>query len=525
MGGYIKGTCGFGVKSTVEVGFKTGGSGRATPPNPSFARNTRYHYHPEAMDEPPRQPRTEGEHPRWMSSSERIALGKAARRRVPRSAHAAFDPAARAHDPIDLLSDQARSRVASLVPIRHERMTVSPFTYFRGAALPMAADLASTPDSGFTVQACGDAHLSNFGIFGSPERHLIFDVNDFDETLPGPWEWDVKRLAASLVVAARDNGFPAKRVRAIALGGVCSYRKTIRGFAEMSMIDVWYAHLDLEHLLPRFLEALDPVRTPAVWHAIQKARAHDRIQAFAKLTRRVGDDHEIISDPPLIVPIRELAAEPDIGSLTSRIGEAMGRYAHTLQPDRRRLLQQYRLADLARKVVGVGSVGTQAWIALMIDHTNDDPLFLQLKEAQPSVLAGYLAPSEFSNHGERVVMGQRLMQAASDIFLGWERFSWPDDVRDYYVRQLRDWKGSVDVAGMTPDGMELWAEMCGWTLARAHARSGDRLAIAAYLGSSDVFDEAIAEFAEAYADQNERDFAAMREAMHEGGLLTAAEDA
>lgn len=400
-------------------------------------------------------------------------------------------------------------------------MIVSPFTYFRGAALPMAADLASTPDSGITVQACGDAHLSNFGIFGSPERHLVFDVNDFDETLPGPWEWDVKRLTASLVVAARDNEFPAKRVRSIALGGVCSYRKAIRGFAGKSTIDVWYAHLDLERLLPRFLEALNPVRTPAVWHAIQKARAHDRMQAFEKLTQQVGEEHQIISDPPLVVPIRELAAEPDLEPLTTRIGDAVRGYAQTLQPDRRRLLQQYRLADLARKVVGVGSVGTQAWIALMIDHTNDDPLFLQFKEAQTSVLAEYLAPSEFSNHGERVVMGQRLMQAASDIFLGWQRFTWRGDVRDYYVRQLRDWKGSVDVAGMTPDGMELWAEMCGWTLARAHARSGDRLAIAAYLGSSDVFDEAIVEFAEAYADQNERDFEAMRDAVLAGRLPAA----
>ncbi|MGZ5357075.1 MAG: DUF2252 domain-containing protein [Solirubrobacterales bacterium] len=444
-------------------------------------------------------------------------MGKEARSNAPRSSHGEWGAAADRISPVDLLERQAQTRVPELVPIRHGRMLVSPFTYFRGAALPMASDLAGTPSSGLRAQICGDAHHSNFGVFGSPERHLFFDVNDFDETAPGPWEWDVKRLAASLEIAGRDNGFPAKRRRRIVRAAVRSYREAMRGFAAMSMLDVWYAHLDMDSLLPRFQASLDPQRTPGVWKAIAKARAHDHAQAFAKLAEIVDGECRILHQPPLITPIERFIEGVDrevtLGALRSLIRS----YRDTLEDDRRRLLDQYRFVHLARKVVGVGSVGTEAWIMLLLDEQGS-PLFLQAKEAETSVVEEFTSPSEFPNHGQRVVAGQRLMQAASDIFLGWERFAWGDRERDYYFRQLRDWKGSADVRGMTQAGMELWGLMCGWTLARAHARTGDRIAIASYLGSSDAFDRALALFATAYADQNERDHQALKEAVASGRL-------
>jgi uncharacterized protein (DUF2252 family) len=453
------------------------------------------------------------------SAEESVALGKKARAEVPREEHAVWE-AQPARDPISLLERQAQTRVEELVPIRHGRMLVSPFTYYRGAALPMAADLAGTPDSGLTVQLCGDAHLSNFGIFGSPERHLFFDVNDFDETAPGPWEWDVKRLAASLEVAARENEFTTKERAAIVARAVRSYRKGIQDLSQLSMLEVWYAHLDIDALLPQYHSLLDPKKTPSVWQAIATARAHDSHQAFEKLCYIQDGIPRIVSDPPLIMPVEEFVAGADPAVVVESLHTIIESYRRTLPPDRRHLLEQYRFAHLARKVVGVGSVGTNAWIALFLDRDRGTPLLLQIKEAEVSVLEEFSTPSGFSNHGHRVVAGQQLMQAASDIFLGWERFAWDGTERDYYFRQLRDWKGSADISGMTPAGMELWARMCGWTLARAHARSGDRIAIAAYLGKSNAFDRAITDFAVSYADQNERDYQGLQAAV-EGGRLTA----
>jgi uncharacterized protein (DUF2252 family) len=447
-----------------------------------------------------------------------VRIGRSRRRAVPRSSHAELIPPPD-RDPIATLQGQALERVPELVPIRHQRMLVSPFTYFRGAAAAMAGDLAATPTSGLVVQLCGDAHLSNFGMFGSPERHLFFDVNDFDETLPGPFEWDVKRLAASIEVAGRDHGWNTKERRAAVLGAVSSYREAMGSFADRPSLDVWYAHLDVDELLPRFLRSLDRRKTPAVWKAVEKARAHDSMQAFSRLTQVVDAEPRIVADPPLIVPLTDILTGVDRDVIFEALRSTIFTYRRTLMWDRQHLLQQFRLVDIARKVVGVGSVGLQAWIALLADRHSDAPLFLQVKQAQASVLETYLPKSRFRNHGHRVVAGQRLMQAASDVFLGWEHVDLPGSTRDHYVRQLRDWKASVEVAGMTPEGMGLYAEMCGWTLARAHARSGDRVAIAAYLGNGDVFDRAIADFAAAYAHLNEGDHEAMRAAVKDGRLV------
>ena len=446
-----------------------------------------------------------------------MARGKRARVDVSRSSHAVWEPPSDRTSPVDLLERQAKARIPELVPIRHGRMLASPFSYYRGAALPMASDLATTPSSGLRAQICGDAHLCNFGVFGSPERHLFFDVNDFDETAPGPWEWDVKRLAASLEIAARDNGFPENARKSVVRRAVRSYREAMREFAQTSALQVWYAHLDMDELLPRFHSSLDRTQTPAVWKAIAKARAHDSVQAFSKLAEVVDGECRILHQPPLITPVEELMDGIGPEAVLEAMDGFIRSYRDTLEADRRRLLEQYRFVHLARKVVGVGSVGTQAWILLLLDD-QDAPLFLQVKEADASVLEEFTSPSEFSNRGQRVVAGQRLMQAASDIFLGWERFALLGDECDYYIRQLRDWKGSADIEGMTPTGMELWGRMCGWTLARAHARSGDRVAIAAYLGKSDSFDRAIAKFSVAYADQNERDYQALKEATASGRL-------
>src|SRR3984957_9098475 len=445
---------------------------------------------------------------RRLSTAERVQRGKAARAQVPFADHAGWSPPSHRVEPIDLLEEQASSRVAELVPIRYGRMLVSPFSYFRGAALPMTADLAGTPVSGIDVQLCGDAHMSNFGVFGSPERHLIFDVNDFDETAPGPWEWDVKRLAASLEIAGRENGYSRKARAQVVRNAVRSYRETMRELASVPMMSVWYAHLNVEEILPRFSALLDPQKTPNVWKAITKARAHDSHQAFDKLCFEQDGETKIIHDPPLIVPIEHflLAGDGDPGFGPETLHQIMRAYGDTLEPELRHLLAQHEYVHMARKVVGVGSVGTDAWIALFLSLGDESPLFLQVKEAQASVLERFTAKSAFSNHGERVVRGQRLMQAASDIFLGWLTFARDGHERDYYFRQLRDWKGSVDVDGMTPAGMDVWGRMCGWTLARAHARTGDRIAIASYLGKTERFDLAVTEFAASYADQNEQDY-------------------
>jgi len=456
-----------------------------------------------------------------LTVEERIARGKAARAEVPRSAHGVFEPAATRSDPIALLHEQDQTRVQDLVPIRYGRMLVSPFTFYRGAALVMAADLAATPTSGLRVQLCGDAHLSNFGVFASPERRLMFDANDFDETTPGPWEWDVKRLAASFDIAARNNGYTDAERREIVLTCARGYRTAMATFATMSSLQVWYAHLNIEEQLKRLAAKLDPTRFKALKKNLAKARARDSVQAFTKLTRKDGGEPRIVSDPPLIVPMEELLPEgKDLDQVTDELMGVIRSYRKTLETDRRHLLEEYRFVQIARKVVGVGSVGTRSWIILLLGRDGGDPLFLQAKEAGESVLERFVGKSAFTNHGQRVVAGQRLMQANSDIFLGWQRVTGIIDgvSRDFYIRQLKDMKGSADAEAMIPSGMAQYSRLCAWTLARAHARSGDRIAIASYLGKSDVFDRAIADFSACYAEQNERDYQVLTAAVKKGAI-------
>jgi uncharacterized protein (DUF2252 family) len=454
-----------------------------------------------------------------LSVAERVALGKAARASTPRSNHAEFEPASDRPDPITLLERQAESRVPELVPIRYGRMGVSPFTFYRGAALLQAADLAHTPSSGLQVQLCGDAHLSNFGVFASPERRLVFDINDFDETLPGPWEWDVKRLAASLSVAGRENGYPEAERKTIVRGAVGAYRETLRELAGKTNLEVWYSHLDVDELMATMRQLAPKAMLKRAEKALDKAKTKDSMQAFKKLTEVVDGEPRIVGDPPLIEPIDQIFQGIRRDQIYEELHKIVRSYRSTLQYDRRVLLEEFRLVDVARKVVGVGSVGTRAWIALLLGRDGGDPLFLQLKEAQPSVLEEFTQKSAVKSNGERVVNGQHLMQAASDIFLGWTQVTGIDGVvRDFYGRQLKDWKGSAEIELMVPQGMQLYARMCGWTLARAHARSGDRIAIGAYMGSGDTFDRAIAEFAEAYADQNERDYKALTDAIASGRI-------
>ncbi len=454
-----------------------------------------------------------------LTPAERAERGRAARSAVPREVHAACDLPVDRADPVSLLERQAVSRLPELVPVRYGRMLASQFSYFRGAALPMAADLAATPVSGLTVQACGDAHLSNFGGFASPERALVFDLNDFDETLPAPWEWDVKRLTASLEVAARGNGYQRGQRRRIVTAAARRYRDAMRGFAGRSTLAVWYTRADIGELRELFgsqLRARDRKRAD---RQVAKARTADSLRELGKVSSLVDGWPRIAADPPLLVPLADLvSAQAEQDRLRAALTSLVARYRRSLQTDRRYLLDQFEVADIARKVVGVGSVGTRCWIVLMLGRDTSDPLFLQVKEAQRSVLEDFAGASEYGNHAQRVVAGQRLMQAASDIFLGWQRSQAEFDrmPRDFYVRQLRDWKLSADIEAMTPAVMRAYAELCGWTLARAHARSGDRIAIAAYLGRSDVFDQAIAEFAAAYADQNERDYHALAAAVASG---------
>jgi len=409
--------------------------------------------------------------------------------------------------------------VPELVPIRYGRMLTSPFAFYRGGAYLMAADLSSTPRSGITVQACGDAHLSNFGVFGSPERELLFDINDFDETLPGPWEWDVKRLAASLAVAGRANGFSDAERRDVVIASARDYRTSMREFASMRNLDVWYSRLQVKEGLPRIRALLDKKSLESAEKTVSKARTKDSMQAFDKLTHVVDGEPRIISDPPLIVPVQEMLSPEQAAALQEGIHELLRTYRRSLLGDRRHLLEDFRLVDMAHKVVGVGSVGTRAWIILMLGRDERDPLFLQAKEAQDSVLAPFVGKSPFANQGQRVVEGQRFMQAASDIFLGWERArGLSGEPRDFYIRQLRDWKGSWPPEAMNPQAMGVYGLVCAQTLARAHARSGDRIAIGAYLGKSDAFERAIAEFAEAYADQNDRDYDALKDAAASGRI-------
>jgi uncharacterized protein (DUF2252 family) len=455
-----------------------------------------------------------------LTVAERAARGKAARAEVPRSSHAGFEPAAGRPDPIKLLERQAKTRVPELVPIRYGRMLVSPFTFYRGAALIMASDLAPTPRSGLTVQCCGDAHLSNFGVFASPERRLVFDINDFDETLPGPWEWDVKRLAASVLIAAKHNGFALKDQEKVVLDSVEEYRTAMTQFAGMKDLDVWYASLDIEAMLAQYGPQFKPSRVKRTEKTLAKARTRDSMSAFSKLTSEANGQVRIVADPPLIVPVEDLAQGQERREMFDALHELFRCYRESLQHDRRLLLEQFELVDLARKVVGVGSVGTRAWIVLLLGRDGQDPLFLQMKEAEASVLEGFLGRSEFSNHGERVVAGQHLMQASSDIFLGWLHVEsgLDEKPRDFYGRQLKDWKGSAEVEQMVPRALSVYGRLCGWTLARAHARSGDRIAIAAYLGKGPTFDRAIVEFSRAYAEQNELDYKALAKAVESGKI-------
>ncbi len=457
-----------------------------------------------------------------LTVAERAAHGKAARAEVPRSSHAAYEPPARRGDPIKLLERQAKTRVPELVPIRYGRMLVSPFTFYRGAALIMASDLATTPRSGLHVQCCGDAHLSNFGVFGSPERRLVFDLNDFDETLPGPWEWDVKRLAVSMLIAAQNNEYAGKDQDQVVLDTVGSYRNAMASFASMKNLEVWYAHLEIESALKEFGSQLQPKAVKKAGKALAKARTKDSMTAFSKLTRVVDGQARIVAEPPLIVPLDDLLQGDERDEMFEALHDLLRSYRATLEYDRRVLLEEFQLTDFARKVVGVGSVGTRAWIALMLGRDGEDPLFLQMKEAEASVLEEFVAPSEFENHGQRVVAGQRLMQATSDIFLGWLHVDagMDGEERDFYGRQLKDWKGSAEIEQLAPEGLAAYGKLCGWTLARAHARSGDRIAIAAYLGKGPSFERAIVEFSHAYAEQNERDYKAL-EAAVKSGRITA----
>jgi uncharacterized protein (DUF2252 family) len=454
-----------------------------------------------------------------LMASEREAAGKAARAASPRSSHAAWEPSQDRPDPVETLSGQDATRVPELVPIRHGRMLASAFSFYRGAAAIMAADLATTPRSGLDVQLCGDAHLSNFGVFAAPDRRLIFDINDFDETGPGPFEWDVKRLAASFAVAGRELGFKRKERGEAVITATREYRDELRRLAGERSIDVWYERLDLE-AIEQYRSEVSRKAAKNFDKGIAKAESKNSLRALAKLTRQDDGGRRIISDPPLIVPIEELVPAGDLARVEATMRDLVEQYRGTLPPDIRHLADRYRYVHAAHKVVGVGSVGTRCWIVLLLGRDSDDPLFLQVKEAGPSVLAPYGGAGRYKHQGRRVVEGQRLMQAASDILLGWLTAVEGIDggKRDFYVRQLWDGKGSAEIETMTPYTMGLYARLCGWTLARSHARSGDRIAIASYLGGGDQFDRAIGDFAEAYAEQNERDYAAFSEAAKSGRI-------
>jgi len=458
-----------------------------------------------------------------LTTDERRAAGKAARERVPRASHSELEPLT-GRDPVALIEQEDEGRVEELIPIRHGRMLVSPFAFYRGTASLMARDLASTPESGLRVQLCGDAHLSNFGGFAAPDRQLVIDLNDFDETLPGPFEWDVKRLATSFEIAGRYRGLEAPLRRSLALESVAAYRQAMREFAEQGNLELWYARLDAAALVQRIRDAGGKAQAKVAMKAAEKAKSKDSTRALMKLTEVVDGERRLVSQPPLLVPIGELIGEEaDRTTIEEGVRNLLRLYRRTLQRDRRELLEQYRYVDMARKVVGVGSVGTRCWIVLLLGRDENDPLVLQVKESGPSALEGYLGRSKFTNRGQRVVEGQRLMQAASDIFLGWIRN--PEGLdgqpRDFYVRQLWDWKTSVDLETIKPEGLAIYAQVCGWTLARAHARSGDRVAIASYLGKSDVFDRAVGDFAVAYADLAEQDYEALKAAADAGRIKTA----
>jgi len=461
-----------------------------------------------------------------LTLDERRSRGAEALEGTPLAAHEGWTPAADRPDPVALLEEQNADREADLVPVRHGRMMVSAFTFYRGAAKIMAADLAATPTAGLTVQLCGDAHLSNFGGFASPERRMIFDLNDFDETLPGPFEYDVKRLAASLTIAGHNNGFAEADIDLVTIASVSSYREAMRDFAEKRTLDIWYSHLSEDDVRAG---AIAKLKGKAGKKALKrgeknigKARTRDSLQALSKLAEYVDGTYRIVSQPPTVIPARELAATYGFTAeeIDELVHDQFRDLRETLQDDRHRLLDKFRYVDSARKVVGVGSVGTRAFIVLLEGRDQRDPLFLQIKEATNSVLEDHLPASEYAHHGERVVQGQRMIQASSDIFLGWTQGR--DTDRHFYWRQLRDMKGSADVEGMSPATLEYYAGLCGWTLARAHARSGDPVAIAEYLGETDTFDRAVTDFAHRYARQNDADFQALQDAVESGRLEAVA---
>jgi len=456
---------------------------------------------------------------RQSTPAERAEFGRQARSRVPRSSHGAWGPAADRTDPLEILALQGVTRIPELVPIRHGRMAASAFAFYRGAAAVMAADLAAGDPTGLEVQLCGDAHLSNFGGFASPEREFIFDVNDFDETLPGPFEWDLKRLAASLEIAARSRNFDDATRRAVVAGGSCSYRQAMRSLAGLRDLEIWYTHLDATVIAARWGDQASGKLIQSFQRRVAKAQSKDHLAALAKLTHEVDGKLRFIDNPPLMVPAESLFTDIHSSRTVGNLYEALSQYRSTLSGDRQRLLEKYEFTDLARKVVGVGSVGSRCWVALFVGRDNGDPLFLQIKEAEAAAGEPFLGASEYLHHGQRVVEGQRLMQGASDIFLGWDSFRGEDGVtRTFYLRQLWDWKFSVDVDTMTPEALGIYAEICGWTLARAHARSGDPIAMAAYLGAGDRFDRAMADFAAAYADQNQRDYDVFTAAIASGSV-------
>lgn len=449
----------------------------------------------------------------------RARLGRRLRARVPPDTQAdlAIDDR---DDPVQVLAAQIPSRVPELVPLRHTRMTASPFAFFRGAAAIMAGDLANGRTTGLTAQLCGDAHLSNFGMFASPERRLVFDLNDFDETFPGPWEWDVKRLAASLVVAGRQNDYSEKQTRTTVLAALRRYQQAMAGFAGLGNLAVWYAIADVEEVRHRLAGELDKTMSKRLEGNVRKARGRDHLRSLEKLTTVVDGRRRFIADPPLLVPLADVVTDRSAEEAVEQVRGLVAEYSASLEHGRRELVQSYAFVDMARKVVGVGSVGTRCWVVLMQGRDENDPLLLQVKEAQPSVLARHLGQTATRDEGARVVAGQRILQATPDIFLGSQSAVGLDGrSRDFYIRQLHDWKGSAQVDVMPPKAMRLYGQLCAWTLARAHARSGDRIAIAAYLGEDDTFSEAVARFADAYADLNEQDFTRFAAAVQEDELL------
>jgi uncharacterized protein (DUF2252 family) len=455
------------------------------------------------------------------SVAERTARGVARRHRVPIEAHADWQPSRRGQ-PITILERQAQERIPDLVPIRHGRMALSAFAFFRGGAAIMASDLASTPVSGLRVQLCGDAHLANFGLFDTPERRLLFDVNDFDETLPGPFEWDIKRLVASVEIAGRDLGFRRREREAAVAATTRAYREAMLEFAEQRNLDVWHARLSADELRERLERENDRDARKEVKKRIRQAMRHDHLHAFDRLVETNEHGIRFASRPPVLTPIEELLSDEQLDRYHEVVQSFLRQYRESLRPEQRALLETYRFTHMARKVVGVGSVGTQAWVVLKTGRDDHDPLLLQLKEAKRSVLAPYLGDTVYESQGRRVVEGQRLMQAHSDHMLGWYRLeAWDDQLHDCYVRQLWDGKASVEIANLTPKGLRIYGQTCGWTLARGHARTGERIAIAAYLGDDDAFDQALTAFASAYADTNQRDYERLLEAIDCGQISAA----